>query len=91
MKNKIWMAGIVVLACTGCNVGNAPEPMNDNDLKSAIEKLPPQDQINYIKSSPMPPEMKAQKIKEIEEKTGYKSPERDPSKSGPAGVPGTAP
>jgi hypothetical protein len=73
MKRHFWMAGLFALVCVGCNVGNAPEPMSEDQLKSAVEKLPPKDQIAYINSSPMPPAEKARRIKEIEDKTGYKA------------------
>jgi hypothetical protein len=72
MKRNVWIVGVLALACAGCNVGNAPEPMSETDLKTTVEKLPAKEQIAYINSSPMPPAMKAQRIKEIEEKTGYK-------------------
>lgn len=72
MKRNLLIGGVLALACVGCNVGNAPEPMSESDLKDAVSKLPPKDQIAYINSSPMPAEMKKQRIKEIEEKTGYK-------------------
>lgn len=51
-------------------MGSAPEPMSESELKSAVEKLPPQDQINYINSSPMPKELKEKKIAEIKAKAG---------------------
>jgi hypothetical protein len=72
MKN-LWIIGIALLAGVGCNAGNAPEPMNEDQLTDAVGKLKPQDQINYINSSPMPPAMKAEKIKAIEEKYGIKA------------------
>ncbi|AIE85614.1 hypothetical protein [Fimbriimonas ginsengisoli] len=74
MKSKFWIAGVLALTCFGCNIGNAPEPMSETDLKSALEKLPAKEQIDYINASPMPAKMKAQRIKEIEDKTGYKAP-----------------
>jgi hypothetical protein len=77
MTTKILAAGFLLLTCVGCNIGNAPQPMSDDELQSALDKLPPQDQINYINSSPMPPDMKAKRIKEIEEKTGYKAPKKE--------------
>jgi hypothetical protein len=74
MKSKFCIAVVLVLTCIGCNVGNAPEPMSENDLKGAVDKLPPKEQIDYINASPMPAAMKAQRIKEIEDRTGYKAP-----------------
>lgn len=82
MKKNVWIAGVLALAIGGCNVGNAPEPMSESDLKSAVDKLSPKDQIDYINSSPMPPAMKAQRIKEIEDKTGYKAPASNAPKTG---------
>lgn len=69
MKNS-WITILAILVCFGCNVGSAPEPMSESELKSAVEKLPPQDQINYINSSPMPKELKEKKIAEIKAKAG---------------------
>lgn len=89
MKNKAWIVCLLSVALVGCNVGNAPAPMSESDLKGAVDKLPPKDAIAYINSSPMPAAMKAQRIKEIEDKTGYK----DPGTSGPpaTGAPKTGP
>jgi hypothetical protein len=72
MKKTLWIASLAVLVCVGCNVGNAPQPMDEAQLKSAVEKMPPQDQINYINASPMPKEMKEQRIAEIKAKAGMK-------------------
>ncbi len=86
MKTKnLLIAIVLLLVCVGCNVGNAPEPMNEDQLKSAIEKMPPEKQIEYINSSPMPADMKAKRIKEIEDKTGYKAPESTPGAPNTAG------
>ncbi|MBC8064636.1 MAG: hypothetical protein H7Y17_07385 [Chlorobia bacterium] len=70
MNKNLWIASLAVLACIGCNVGNAPEPMSEAELKSAVDKLPPQDQINYINSSPMPKDVKEKRIAEIKAKAG---------------------
>ncbi len=69
----IWIVGLLALACVGCNVGNAPEPMSEGQLKDAVSKLPPQDQINYIRSTPMPQAKKDERIAEIEKKYGIKA------------------
>lgn len=82
MKKNVLIAALAALTVVGCNVGNAPEPMSETDLKSAVDKLPPKEQIDYINSSPMPAAMKAQRIKEIEEKTGYKAPATGAPKTG---------
>jgi hypothetical protein len=86
MKRNAWTLSLAAFLLVGCNVGNAPEPMNEDQLKAAIEKMPPQDQINYINSTPMPAEQKAARIKEIEAKTGYKDPgsgSKDPASGAP--------
>jgi hypothetical protein len=86
MNKNAWMAGLLVVACSGCSsIGNAPAPMDENQLKSAVEKLSPKDQIAYINSTPMPPDKKAARIKEIEEKTGY-----HPDAAGKPGPPDAA-
>ena len=72
MNKNLWIVSLAVLLCAGCGVGNAPAPMDENQLKAAVEKMPPQDQINYINSSPMPKEMKEQRIAEIKAKAGMK-------------------
>jgi hypothetical protein len=79
MKRTIVLTLIAAFACIGCNVGNAPEPMNEAELKSAVEKMPPQDQINYINASPMPQAQKDKRIKEIMDKTGYTPPNTTPA------------
>lgn len=70
MNMKVWIASVAMLLCVGCNVGNAPAPMDEDQLKAAVEKLSPQDQINYINSSPMPKELKEKRIAEIKAKAG---------------------
>ncbi|GEM_PF-7093790 len=83
MQKNVLTAGLLALTLVGCSVGNAPTPMSEGDLKSAVDKLPPKDAIAYINSSPMSSAMKAQRIKEIEDKTGYKASGTDSSKTGP--------
>lgn len=78
----LTVAAFAALFLAGCNVGNAPTPMSENDLKGAVDKLPPKDAIAYINASPMPAAMKAQRIKEIEERTGYRAPETGAPKAG---------
>lgn len=82
MKTNVLIVGSLACLLAGCNIGNAPAPMSESDLKTAIDKLPPKDEIDYINSSPMPPAMKAQRIKEIEDRTGYKAPESKVPKTG---------
>ena len=70
MKSNFWIVALIAVASIGCNMGNAPEPMNEAELKSAIDKMPAKDQIDYINASPMPKEMKEQRIAEIKKKAG---------------------
>lgn len=70
MNKKLWIASLAAIICVGCGVGNAPAPMDEDQLKAAVEKMPAQDQINYINSSPMPKEMKEKRIAEIKAKAG---------------------
>lgn len=78
MRTNALIACLAAVTLVGCNVGMAPKPMDEADLKTAVDKLPPKDAIAYINSSPMPAAMKAQRIKEIEDKTGYKDPGTTP-------------
>lgn len=62
---------VVSLLTSGCNnVGNQPAGMSDQDAKSAIDKMTPEQKIKFIASSPMPEEEKKQKYAEIEKETG---------------------
>ena len=81
MNKNIWIAGLLGLACLGCNVGSAPEPMNESQLKDAVDQLKPQDQINYIRSTPMPEAKKAERIAEIEKKYNIKADAPTPSQT----------
>ncbi len=86
----VSILGLAALALAGCSVGMAPKPMDDGDLKNALDKIPPQDQINYIKAAPMNAQAKAARIKEIEDKTGYK--DKNAGTTAPAnGAPKTGP
>lgn len=71
--NKIhiaWIAGLALFA-SGCGIGNAPEPMAAEDVKSELEKLTPEQQIDWVNRSPMSPADKQKRIDEIKAKTGY--------------------
>jgi len=83
MKTTLFALGIfAALGISGCHVGNAPEPMSATEVKDAVAKLPPQQQIDWINRSPMPPDEKAKRIAEIKAKAGISS---GPSGSGPMG------
>ncbi|RYG30353.1 hypothetical protein EON81_25070 [bacterium] len=73
MKNHLWIVGLLVVVCTGCSVGNAPEPMSEAQLADSVSKLKPQDQINYIRVMPIPQAEKDRRIAEIEQKFGMKA------------------
>lgn len=81
---KFWLAlsALAALVLGGCNVGNAPEPMSASDVKAEVAKLSPEQQIDWINRSPMPPEEKARKIAEIKQKAGITG---GPSGTGPMG------
>jgi hypothetical protein len=83
MKKNIWTVAPLAVILVGCNVGNAPEPMSESQLKDAVSNLPPKDAVNYINASPMPAAEKARRIAEIEAKTGYKAPASNAPKTGP--------
>lgn len=70
---SILVVGISSLWLGGCNAGSAPEPMSESQLQDTVSKLAPKDQINYIRSTPMPQAEKDRRIAEIEAKTGYKA------------------
>lgn len=64
--------GLIVIALGlllfGCGVGDAPRPMSQQDVKEALDKAKPEDQIHFIQSSPMNAKDKKAKIDEIKAK-----------------------
>jgi hypothetical protein len=72
MKTKQFILGIFILGLLGgcSNIGNAPEGQSEEEAKAALQKMSPQEQINMIKASPMPPAEKEKKIRELEAKMG---------------------
>jgi hypothetical protein len=75
MNIKISILGaLCAIVLTGCNnIGNAPTPMSPEQTRAALDQATPEQQIDWINRSPMPPEEKARRIKEIEEKYGVKA------------------
>lgn len=71
IKNSFALLFLAV-AVVGCNMGNAPEPMSESELKQAVDNAKPEDQIAWIERSPMPPDEKKAKIAEIKAKHGLK-------------------
>lgn len=85
MNRKIWILGALsAIFLSGCNnIGNAPTPMSPEQTRAALDQATPQQQIDWINRSPMPPDEKARRIKEIEDKHGVKA----GGVSGAAGAP----
>ena len=75
------------MAAAGCNIGNAPEPMSGTDVKSAVEQLPPEKQIEWYQRSPMPPAEKQAKINEIKKKAGMPVDEGPAAPQGAPSIP----
>lgn len=73
---------------SGCNAGNYPAPMSDNDVKSKIGAMPAQQQMDFVANAPMPASEKVKQIKEIEAKTGEKYAKPYPGET--SGVPSAA-
>jgi hypothetical protein len=75
MKKKRFSLAILPLAflLIGCNVGNAPAGMSNEEARSALDKLSPEEKIRYYQSSPMPQAEKEKKYAEIEQKYGVKA------------------
>jgi hypothetical protein len=72
----VLICGIVFsgtsVGCLG-GVGNAPAGMSEQDAKSAIARMKPEDKIKAINSSPMPPQEKQKEYDKIEKETGVKA------------------
>ena len=90
MKNPCKALALVaaVLSGAACNIGNAPEPMAPEDVKAAVEKLSPEQQIEWVNRSPMPAAEKQRRIDEIKQKTGYSGETKAPSAPGAPNAPG---
>jgi hypothetical protein len=70
----LLLLGLATLMLGGCDsIGNAPPGMSENEAKSAIERMTPEERIRFIASSPSTQAQKEAKYKEIEEKTGVKA------------------
>ena len=70
MIRLLAIAAVSVFA-VGCG-SSGPDPMSETDVKAALDKATPEQQIDWINRSPMPPAEKKQKIEEIEKKYGIK-------------------
>lgn len=81
-------ATVAAVLLGGCNIGNAPEPMAASEVKKEVEKLTPDQQIDWYNRSPMPPAEKQKKIAEIREKYGLQDSGGGPSAPGAPNAPG---
>lgn len=88
---KLQIAGIALVAlfAVGCGIGNAPEPMAAEDVKGELEKLSPEQQIEWVNRSPMSAADKQKRIDEIKAKTGYQGDAGASGSSGAPSVPGS--
>lgn len=69
MKRQIWQATLglsFALAAVGCNVGMAPQGPDQAEIKARMAKLPIDEQIKLIRSSPMSEADKEKKIAELQ-------------------------
>ena len=71
--SKLTIAIAALAMLSGCNVGMAPAGMSREEARDALSKLPPQDQIRYYATGPMPQAEKEKKYAEIEAKYGVKA------------------
>ena len=87
---KILPLLILGLIVTGCSsIGNAPEPMTNDQVASEIEKKSPQEQIQFWQSAPMLPDVKKQKIDAVKAKYNLSDADVEAAKSqggAPAGT-----
>ena len=72
MKITLFLVSATSIVLAGCNAGAAPETMKPEDVKSAVDKATPEQQIDWYKRSPLPEAEKNKKIAEIKEKAGIK-------------------
>lgn len=68
MKVQGIFFGVIAFAVIGCGVGDAPKPMSQQEVKEALDKSKPEDQIHFIQSSPLNQKDKKAKIDEIKAK-----------------------
>jgi hypothetical protein len=60
------------LACGACNVGNAPSGPSASEIEATKKKLPIDEQIALIKSSPAPQAKKDEMIAKVKADAGQK-------------------
>lgn len=73
--NKILIACSAALILTGCNIGDAPKGMSNEDAKAAIARMKPDEKIRAISKSPMSQAQKDAEYAKIEQETGVKASE----------------
>jgi len=82
MKKELLIIALgALMGIQGCNVGNAPEPMDANQVNNAVNNAKPEDQIAFWNSSPLPPAEKKAKIDAIRKK--YNLPDNSGAQGGP--------
>lgn len=84
MNGKLLILALALVGIlAGCNAGMAPAGPDQNEIKARMAKLPVDQQIALIKSSPMSQAEKDAKIAELQ---GGKAPE---STGNPTAAPGS--
>jgi predicted small secreted protein len=66
--------GLVALSLSGCNAGMSPAGGSDEDVKSAIDKMPLEEKAKFYNNSSMPAEEKKKRIMEMYQKEGKEPP-----------------
>ena len=63
----------VALVTSGCSLGMAPKGPDEAEVKKLEAAMPPQQQIQMIRNSPMPGPEKQKRIADIEQKYNIKA------------------
>ncbi len=67
--NVLAAIAVIGFALTGCaTISTPPQPMSHDELMQAVNKATPEQQIDWYRRSPFPADVKAAKIKEIQDK-----------------------
>lgn len=72
MIKNTYILAMVGALIGGCSVGNMPEGMSNKDIKQTMDKMTPQQRIEFVQNSPASSEEKAKQIAEIKAKYGLK-------------------
>src|SRR5579862_5824236 len=72
-KRSILLAMVLCpLFQAGCSFGDAPRGLTPEETRAAVAALPPQQQIDYLNRSPLPPAEKQRRIADIKAQHGIK-------------------